>query len=411
MKVTEIEVHQIHLEFVDFLAYQLDHFFHWPRRTILVAHTDNGLVGLGESSHPVPRKTVDQYLGTNPFDWLGDDTSLPLGTAMYDLMGQAAGVPVYKLFGQKHRSWVPMASWTVSTHPRLMAETVREFAARGFTWLKYHLGAFENVLDQTEAMQAVAPPGFRIHYDLTGGGSDDYTPELLEKLSKYPIAGCFEDPLDDGDIRGAIELRQRVDLPILRHRAPLGNTYEVLMGAVDGVIHGHRSIGDTIRTAGLCAAGNIPLSIQHCGGTITQAMDVHMHAAFPTAVLHCNSDAEAWKGDVVKERFEPINGFVRVPEAPGLGVTLDRDELGRLENLPPPSWKKWICRTRFQNGATMHFLADPEIRHFPLGKPGRDHQIPLSYASPIETEYWDEDGTPEFTEMLARLGREGMVLQ
>ena len=28
--------------------------------------------------------------------------------AMYDLMGKAAGVPVYKLFGQSHRSWVPV---------------------------------------------------------------------------------------------------------------------------------------------------------------------------------------------------------------------------------------------------------------------------------------------------------------
>ena len=49
-----------------------------------------------------------------PFDWVGDETSLPLGTAMYDLMGQAAGVPVYKLFGQRYRKWVPVACWTVS---------------------------------------------------------------------------------------------------------------------------------------------------------------------------------------------------------------------------------------------------------------------------------------------------------
>ena len=31
---------------------------------------------------------------------------------------------------------------------------------------------------------------------------------------------------------------------------------------------------------------------------------------------------------------------------------------------------------------------------------------PLSYAAPIESEYWDDDGTPEFREMLARLERE-----
>ena len=102
---------------------------------------------------------------------------------------------------------------------------------------------------------------------------------------------------------------------------------------------------------------------------------------------------------------------MRVPESPGLGVTLDRDELERLENLPPPDWKEWILVIRSKNGSTLYFPADPEVRHYPMGKPSRKHQIPLSYAAPIETEYWDDDGTPEFRQMLARLEREGMVLE
>ena len=30
------------------------------------------------------------YVGTNPFDWVGDETSLPMGMAMYDLMGMGS---------------------------------------------------------------------------------------------------------------------------------------------------------------------------------------------------------------------------------------------------------------------------------------------------------------------------------
>ena len=198
MKVTEIEVHPITLEYVDWIAYQLTHFYGPITRTVYVVHTDNGLVGLGESGSPEPQEVIDGYIGTNPFDWVGDEISLGLGTAMYDLMGQYAGVPVYKLFGQKYRSWVPVGSWTVSTHPHLMAETVEQYAAQGYTWLKYHLSPFENVMDQTEAMQAVAPEGFKIHYDFTMHGTDDHMPELLAKLEEYPIAGCFEDPLPGG---------------------------------------------------------------------------------------------------------------------------------------------------------------------------------------------------------------------
>ncbi len=103
MKITEIEVHEITLEYKDFLAYQLNHFYGPIRRTVYVVHTDAGLEGLGESGRREPQDVIDQYIGTNPFDWVGDETSLGLGTAMYDLMGKAADVPVYKLFGQKYR--------------------------------------------------------------------------------------------------------------------------------------------------------------------------------------------------------------------------------------------------------------------------------------------------------------------
>ena len=34
-------------------------------------------------------------------------------------------------------------------------------------WMKFHLSPFENVIEQTKAMQAVAPSDFQIHYDFT----------------------------------------------------------------------------------------------------------------------------------------------------------------------------------------------------------------------------------------------------
>ena len=46
MKVTEIEVHRITLPYVDWISYQLNHYYGPISRTIYVAHTDDGLVGL-----------------------------------------------------------------------------------------------------------------------------------------------------------------------------------------------------------------------------------------------------------------------------------------------------------------------------------------------------------------------------
>jgi len=410
MKINRIEVHEITLEYEDWIAYQLNHYYGPARRTVYVVHTDNGLEGLGEGGTTEPQEIIDQYIGTNPFDWVGDETSLALGTAMYDLMGKAAGVPVYKLFGQKYRSWVPVGSWTVSTHPQRMAEAVKQYAAGGYTWMKFHLSPFENVIDQTEAMQAVAPEGFKIHYDFTMHGTDDHIFELLEKLARYPIAGCFEDALPAEDIPGYIELRKRSRLPIVLHHSPLGARYEVLMGAADVYMLGHAKIGDAIRRAGLFAAGDIPFMLQNVGGNITRAMTTHMMAAFPTANFHFFGDTETWKSDVVKERLEPVNGFVRVPEKPGLGVTLDHNELERLKNLKLPMQKKWIIKSQFKNGTRMYNIADPKDSIF-MVRPDRKRLIPMSYDAPISTEYWDDDGTTEYKEMFARIEQEGMVLE
>ena len=407
MKVTEIEVHEITLEYDDWIAYQLNHFYGPQQRTIYVAHTDNGLVGLGEGGAE-PEEVVNQYIGSNPFEWIGDETSLPLGTAMYDLMGKFADVPVCQLIGQKYRSWVPMGSWTVSTHPARMAEAVERYAAQGFTWMKFHLSPFENIFDQNEAMEAVAPEGFRIHYDFTMHGTDDHMPDLLNRLSDSRIAGCFEDPLPGDDIDGYIDLCRRSRLPVVLHHFPMG--HGVLMRPADAYMLGHSRIGIAVRKAGLFEAAGCPFMLQNAGGNITRAMTTHMMAAFPTATFHFISTTETWKSDVVHERLEPVNGFVRVPEGPGLGVTLDRDELERLKKQELPAQPKWLIKSQFKNGTRMFNIADTGNSIF-MVRPDVNRLIPMSYASLISTEYWDDDGTPEYKTMFERIERDGIVLE
>lgn len=410
LRITDIEMHSIEVPYHDWAAYEMNHFYGPTRRTIIVVRTNSELVGLGEEDEPLAGHIIDQAVGTNPFDWMGTDISRGLGTAMYDLMGQAAGVPVYKLIGPKHRSWVPIAAWTVSTHPQRMANTVLKLASLGYTWMKYHLSPFENVIDQMEAMQHVAPDGFRIHHDFTMGGTDDHVFELLEAISRYRIAGCFEDPLPERDIQGYAELRAKCRLPIYYHHSPLGAGHETQFRAADGYIMGGPAVGSAIRHAGLFEMLDLPFSLQCVGGTITRAMTVHLHAAFKAATLHFNTDTETWSDDVTKERLEPINGWIRVPETPGLGVSLDPVALERLKKLRLPECPNWIIKTRFRSGATMYNLANTRDPLF-MVRPDKRHQITLSYNGPVTTEWWDPDGTPEFRRMMERLEKEGMVLE
>jgi L-alanine-DL-glutamate epimerase-like enolase superfamily enzyme len=293
-----------------------------------------------------------------------------------------------------------------------MAAAVKQYSSQGYTWMKYHPSPFENLFDQLDAMESVAPEGFRVHIDFTQGGTDDHMPDLLERLSAYRIVGCFEDPLDVRNLSAYLRLREQSRLPIVLHASPMAKTHEVLMGVADVYMMGHAKLGEVMRRAGLFEAADASFMVQNVGGHITRAMTTHMQAAFPTADFHFFCDAETWKSDVVKERLEPINGFVRVPEGPGLGVTLDRKALERQKNLELPEQPRWIIQSEFKNGVKMYNIADPKRSLF-MVRPDRVSRrlAPMSYCSPISTRYWDDDGSLAYKKMFERIEREGMVLE
>ena len=173
---------------------------------------------------------------------------------------------------------------------------------------------------------------------------------------------------------------------------------------------GQAKIRDAIRKAGLFSADNSPFMLQHVGGTITRAMTTHMMSAFPSANFHFFGDTETWKKYVVNERLEPINGFVRVPESPGLGLTLDREELERLKKLRLSDQEKWIIKSQFKNGTCMYNIADPDNSIF-MVRPDRKRLIPMGYDTPISTEYWDDDRTLAYKKMFQYFEQEGIVLE
>jgi hypothetical protein len=100
----------------------------------------------------------------------------------------------------------------------------------------------------------------------------------------------------------------------------------------------------------------------------------------------------------------------RVPEAPGLGVELDMEQLERLKRAEPGPRKKFIIKTRFANGTMLYTRPDPDNPHFMVRPDWSRVLMPLSYAAPLSSEYWDDDGTASFREMLARIEADGAVV-
>ena len=208
MKITDIELHEIHPPLRPLNGDVIKMFSgdNWDVRTIIVLHTDNGLEGLGECQGAASeglRAEVEELRGTNPCRWLGHpQLNIWVAPAIYDLVGKANQVPAYQLFGPRLRSWVPVSTWTVSQTPAKMAAEVEDAVALGHRWIKYHTHHFHNIIDQTRAMQEVAPRGFKIHYDVNFDNTLDHVLNLAQQLSEFPAAGLIEDPLQTYDFEG-----------------------------------------------------------------------------------------------------------------------------------------------------------------------------------------------------------------
>ena len=240
---------------------------------VIKVHADNGLVGYGDyedNPNPVPQAEIDALIGTSPFDYLHNNFHLALGMALYDLMGKHLDVPVYKLMGQKVRDAAPCAAWTRPCPADVFAGEIQRAADQGYRVFKMHSDGRYDVLEQTRAAEQVAPPGFKLHWDLNHNRTLGTILPIVAELEKSPIVGFFEDPLVWSDIDGWRTLREKTKIPLVMHVPQLGGIQEVIRGVADIYMIGGR-IGDTLISGFAYSKANIQCLIQQSGNTLIES--------------------------------------------------------------------------------------------------------------------------------------------
>lgn len=416
MKITEIATHEICPPLHEWNSEAITRYQgpEFRYRTVYVFRADNGLEGLGERggrSAPADDEWIARMVGTNPAEWLAHP-ELPvwLATGIYDMVAKFNDIPVYRLFGPRVEGWhvansgllaerVPVSAWAVSQTPEKMAEEVVRAVETGHTWLKYHTNHFHDIVAQTEAMQAVAPRGFKVHYDLNFDSTVEHILNLGRQLERFPIAGAFEDPVRNEDFEGYRELRSRSPIPIYFHHLPLQGR-EAMMGLADGYLMGHTPVGNAIRRAGLFEAASIPFMLQNTGGNITRAFVAHMATAFPGATLHHVTATDLWAEDVVSPPFEVAGGTIAVSEEPGLGLTLDRDALSKWEEVEPPELPRALVRISYRGMSSIYGrLPVKSLRDRSGVAPARLGAFGGGYDQPVDMDFWGDDGSAEFARL------------
>jgi glucarate dehydratase len=356
-------------------------------RAVVRVHTDEGLVGLGETyadevhlerlaavaaalpgtdafeTGRVLRTVVDVLArgGSAGGDGVAgmisgasdaDRAFSPFEVACLDLQGKATGRPVVDLLGGRVRDAVPYSAYLFykwAGHPgadadgwgevlgpdQLVEQARRMVDGWGFTALKLKGGVLPPD-EEIEAARALAAafPGMPLRLDPNAA----WTPETGIRVAKAldGVLEYLEDP--SPGIDGMAEVAAQAPMPLATNMAVVAFDQlpaAVAADAVQVVLSDHHFWGGLRRSqllAGICDTFGIGLSMHsnsHLG--ISLAAMTHLAAATPNLTYACDTHWP-WKSeDVVRPGvLEFVDGAVPVPTGPGLGVELDEDALGAL---------------------------------------------------------------------------------
>jgi glucarate dehydratase len=349
---------------------------HWGRfvRTIVEVEADNGLVGLGEmggggeSAEAAFRALKDYLVGHNPFDLealrfkianptaslYNNRTQLlaAIEFACLDLVGQATGQPVYNLLGGKLRDTVGFASYLFYRYPnpetgagevrtadQLVEHAQALKATHGFTSHKLKGGVFHPDVE-LEAYRALAEanPGDSVRYDPNAALS-------VEQAIRFghAIEDLRNDYLEDPTwgLNGMRRVREAVRIPTATNTVVVSFEQlaaNVLSPAVDVILLDTTfwgGIRQCVKAAAVCDTFQLGIAVHSSGELgIQLATMLHLGAVLPNLTFTADAHYHHLTGDVITGgpmRYE--RGAIRVPDGPGLGVTLDRDKVAEYAEL------------------------------------------------------------------------------
>lgn len=349
---------------------------HWGRfvRTIVEVETDTGLIGLGEmggggeSAEATFRAMKTYLVGVDParleeirFRIANPTASLynnrtqvlaAIEFACLDILGQAWGVPVCDILGGRVRDTVKFATYCFYRYPnpktgegevrtadQLIAYTRTMKEKCGFRTHKMKAGVFhpDHELELYRAL-AHAFPEDSVRFDPNAVWSTEQAIRFgqgIEDLNN----DYLEDPVYG--LNGMRRTREKVRVPLATNTVVVNFEQlaaNVLDTAVDVILLDTTfwgGIRPCVKAAGICETFQLGIAVHSSGELgIQLATMLHMGAVVPNLAFAGDAHYHHLKDDIIVGglmRYE--NGSIRVPDAPGLGVQLDREKLREYNEL------------------------------------------------------------------------------
>jgi galactonate dehydratase len=265
-----------------------------------------------------------------------------LDQALWDLKGKALGVPAWELMGGRVRDRIRAYAWIGGDRPDEIEDAAAARKAQGFSAVKMNATAeldwigtprlFDEVIDRVRAAQG---QGMDVGLDFHGRVHRPMAKQLAKVLE--PLGLLFiEEPLLSENPEGLADIAGLVSTPIalgerLYSRWDFKPFFE--RGAVDIIqpdLSHAGGISECRRIAAMAEAYDVAVA-PHCPlGPLALAACLQLAANAPNVAIqemslgiHYNVGHDLLEFVTDPEVLTPVDGYLPIPQGPGLGVTID----------------------------------------------------------------------------------------
>lgn len=329
----------------------------------LALHTDTGLCGWGESvpDEHVTGETLSSVvaaleelllpavLGVDPrrirevherMDrvLLGNGAAkAAVDIACHDVAARAADMPLHLYLGGRELADPQMAKVISILPPEEVAAQAVAAAEEGFTHFKLKLGSGPIDEDIARAAAAREALGSNAHIKVDanqGWGSVARARRAIAQLERFDL-DWIEQPIRADNLDGFRELRAHTSIPLMADESVVGVSHVrqlIRESSVDYVnlkLMKHGGIWPTARLATQAAAGGMSAQI----GSMLES-SIASAAGYQLALAHPDIHSTELSGPLWMSaepgdlQYDPP--FVRITDAPGLGINVDADLVADL---------------------------------------------------------------------------------
>jgi L-alanine-DL-glutamate epimerase-like enolase superfamily enzyme len=280
--------------------------------------------------------------------------------ALWDIAGKVAKLPVYKLLGacrDRVEAYASGGFYQEGKGIDGVAGEAEGYRARGFKGMKMKIGRNPSTgthlrqlsgnvdfceTDPSEDLARVAAarkalgPNAKLMVDINCAWSPAFAIEMGREMAPYKLF-WIEEPVATDDIDGSARVAAALDTAIAGYETELGlyGFRELITrGAVDIVqpdIAWTGGFSEGKRIAAFAQAHHRMVAPHSFGSAVLLVASLHYAASIPNGMLlEWDQNPNALRSELLKEALRlQGDGMVRVPDAPGLGVELDRGAIDK----------------------------------------------------------------------------------